>query len=194
MDPIAVDIRLIRALLAPDLRIAPGRVLMARVASVGSSGRGMLSIAGTLIEAELPPEVHAGQELRLTVQHASAEKVVLRISQDQPPPASPQPAAIALPGGGTVRLTEREAASSDSSRPGTHVLALRYDAPAVGPVDLRFELDPGSLRVTATLAAGAPVQQAEADAQNLRQALSDGVERAITVAVKARQEPLDVYA
>lgn len=194
MDPISVDIRLIRALLAPDLRITPGRVLMARVGSAPGGGRGTLSIAGTLVEAELPEQVQAGQELRLTVMHASAEKVVLRISDDQAPPAQPGAAEVPLPGGGTVRVSEREASGSRSSSPGTHTISLRYEAPTIGAVDLRFELDPTSLRVAATLAAGAPVQQAGTDLEELRKALADGVDRAITVTVTPRHEPLDVYA
>ncbi|MBV9801932.1 MAG: hypothetical protein JO130_02015, partial [Solirubrobacterales bacterium] len=67
MDPIAVDVRLIKAVLGAELKIAPGRVLMARVVAVDPRGRGSLNIAGLTLEAKLPKDVQPGQELRLTV-------------------------------------------------------------------------------------------------------------------------------
>jgi hypothetical protein len=200
MDPIAVDIRLIRAVLGAELRVAPGRALMARVVNVNPMGRGALSIAGALIDAKLPPGVEAGQDLRLVVRHVSPEQVVLGISlQDGAAAAQPQ-AAVELPGGGHVRVTERDADSEGSGRataPGTgrHVLALAYDAPTLGTVDLRFELDPQSLRVNATLAAGAPAASATDAAGELRDALSQALGgRPVTVEITPRREPLDVYA
>ena len=71
MDPINVDIRLIKAVLGTELRIAPGRGLMARVVAADGAGRGSLNIAGALIDAALPKDIQAGQELRLTVRHVS---------------------------------------------------------------------------------------------------------------------------
>jgi hypothetical protein len=193
VDPINVDIRLIRAVLGAELRIAPGRALMARVVNLNAAGRGSLSIAGALIDAKLPPGVQAGQELRLTVRHVSPEQVVLGLSdQNAPPP--PAAAAAPLPGGGTVQVTQRDAGGSAPRSDGRHSLALRYDAPALGPVDLRFDLDPRSLRVSAVLAAGGPVEQARARAGELGDALSEALGRPVTVEINARREPLDVYA
>jgi hypothetical protein len=75
------------------------------------------------------------------------------------------------------------------------VLALAYDAPAPGTVDLRFELDPQSLRVNAVLSAGAPAASATDAAGELRDALSEALGgRPVTVQVTPRREPLDVYA
>lgn len=188
-----MDIRLIRAVLGAELRIAPGRALMARVVSLNPAGRGSLSIAGALIDAKLPGGVQAGQELRLTVRHVSPERVVLGLSDQSAPPA-PAPAAP-LPGGGTVRVTERDAGGGSASVPGgRHSLALVYDAPSLGPVDLRFDLDPGSLRVSAVLAAGEPVERAQARAAELREALAEVLGRPVLVDVQTRREPLDVYA
>ena len=67
MDPINVDVRLIKAVLGTELRIAPGRALMARVVTADGLGRGSLNIAGAVIDATLPKDIQAGQELRLTV-------------------------------------------------------------------------------------------------------------------------------
>jgi hypothetical protein len=197
MDPVAVDIRLIKAVLGTELKIAPGRVLMARVVSADGTGRGSLNIAGTTLEAELPEEVQAGQDLRLTVRHVTPDRVELSMSD----PAAALAAAAqkaALPGGGAVHVSERDAGSSSGggSGPGDgrHSLSLRYDAPALGPIDLRFDLDPESLRLTATLAAGDPVEQARVTAGDLQATLADALGRPVAVEVKPRREPLDVYA
>src|SRR6516225_337570 len=134
MDPIAVDVRLIRAVLGAELRVAPGRALMARVVNVDPAGRGSLSIAGAVVDAKLPPGVAAGQDLRLVVRHVSPERVVLGLSGE--PGAAAAPQAAELPGGGTVRVSEREASGpGESGATGRHVLALVYDAPALGAVD-----------------------------------------------------------
>ncbi|HSC02200.1 MAG TPA: hypothetical protein VLC49_02745 [Solirubrobacteraceae bacterium] len=199
MDPIAVDIRLIRAVLGAELRVAPGRALMARVVNVNPMGRGTLSIAGMPVDAKLPPGVQAGQDLRLVVRHVSPEQVVLSLSGEAGAAAAQPQAAAELPGGGRVRVTERDADSETdrATAPGTgrQVLALAYDAPALGTVDLRFELDPQSLRVNATLAAGAPAASATDAAGELRDALSEALGgRPVTVEITPRREPLDVYA
>ena len=196
MDPINVDIRLIKAVLGAELRIAPGRALMARVVTADGLGRGSLNIAGAVIDASLPKDVQAGQELRLTVRHVSPDRVELSMS-GQDPGAVAAAEAVALPGGGTVHVGERDAGGG--GRPGgadadRHTLSLRYDAPALGAVDLRFELDPESLRVSAALAAGPPFESALDSAGKLRDALAEAIGRPVTVDVSTRREPLDVYA
>ena len=195
MDPIAVDIRLIRAVVGAELRIAPGRALMARVVSADVTGRGSLSIAGALIDAKLPKGVQAGQELRLTVRDVSPERVVLGLS-DQTAPPPPPLAAAPLPGGGSVQVTERDTGGSSGGGAAAdrHALVLVYNAPALGPVDLRFELDRKSLRLSAMFAAGESVQRAEVASGALRDALSEALERPVNVEISARREPLDVYA
>ena len=195
MDPIAVDIRLIRAVLGAELRVAPGRALMARVMSADASGRGSLSIAGAVIEARLPKGVLAGQELRLTVREVTPERVVLSLS-DQAGAAQAQ-APVDLPGGAHVRVSERDASeqgTGSAAGTGRHSLALVYDAPALGPVDLRFELDPQSLRVSVALAAGEPAEQAQDRAAELRDALAEALGRPVAVEITPRRDPLDVYA
>lgn len=193
MDPIAVDVRLIKAVLGTELKIAPGRVLMARVVSADGTGRGSLNLAGTTLEAELPKEVQPGQELRLTVRHVTPDRVELSMSD---PTASLAEAAASLPGGGIVRVAERDAQSGSGAGAGEerHTLALRYDAPALGAVDLRFDLDPGSLRLNATFAAGDAVEQARGAAGALQAALSQALGRPVSVEIGARHDPVDVYA
>jgi hypothetical protein len=197
MDPINVDIRLIRAVLGAELRIAPGRALMARVVTADGLGRGSLNIAGAVIDAALPKDIQAGQELRLTVRHVSPDRVELSLSDQNAPAAASE--AVPLPGGGAVRVSEREAGGSGGRGSGgssadLHTLSLRYDAPTLGTVDLRFELDPDTLRVSATVAAGPPYDLALGNAGELRDALTEALGRPVTVDVSPRREPLDVYA
>jgi hypothetical protein len=193
MEPIPVDIRLIRAVLGAELRIAPGRGLLARVVSTDGLGRGTLSIAGALIDAELPRHVESGQELRLIVREVSADRVVLGLSDQV---VAPPPAPVDLPGGGTLRVNEddEEGGSPAGAPPGTQRLSLRYDAPALGPVDLRFELEPGSLRVVVALGPGDALDLGRSGAGELQRTLGANTDRPVTVTVAGRREPLDLYA
>ncbi len=196
MDPINVDIRLIKAVLGAELRIAPGRALMARVVTADGRGRGSLNIAGAVIDASLPKDIQAGQELRLTVRHVSPDRVELSLS-DQSAQRQAAADAVPLPGGGTVRVSERDAGGGGGgggSGADRHALSLRYDAPALGAVDLRFELDPSSLRVSATVGAGTPFDLALDNAGKLSDALAEALGRPVTVDVSPRREPLDLYA
>jgi hypothetical protein len=197
MDPINVDVRLIKAVLGTELRIAPGRALMARVVTADGLGRGSLNIAGAVIDATLPKDIQAGQELRLTVSHVSPDRVELSLSGQDPAAFAAASEAVPLPGGGTVQVAERDAGGgggAGAQGADRHALSLRYDAPALGAIDLRFELDPETLRVSATLAAGRPFDVALNNAGKLGDALTAAVERAVTVDVVPRREPLDVYA
>jgi hypothetical protein len=164
---------------------------MARVVTA-EGGRGSLSIAGALIDAELPKNVRAGEDLRLVVREVSTDRVLLGLTDAAASAVPPAPAQ--LPGGGSVQVSERDASASAAASPGTHTLALRYDAPALGPVDLRFELDSGSLRVGVSLAPGDPLAVAQAGAEDLRAALAAALPQTVSVTVTPRREPLDLYA
>jgi hypothetical protein len=168
---------------------------MGRVVHADGTGRGSLSIAGAVIEADLPKHVRAGAEVRLVVKEVSAERVVLSMADH--PAVVPPPAEVPLPGGGSVRVPAREdtePGGSSSSEQGSYSLSLRYDAPALGPIDLRFQLDRASLRVTAAVSAGDPLSAMEAGAETLRAALAAVSDRTVTVTVAPRREPLDLYA
>jgi len=194
----AVDLRVLRTLLTPDIKIVPGRAMMARVVVADGSGKGSLSIAGYLLDAELPKEVRAGQDLRLVVRDVSAERVLLGIADhDAPAPAPQTPVApapqVPLPGGGTLQVTERDGQAGADGSPDSHTLTLRYDAPALGAVDLSFELNPGALRLGVTVSPRA-LAAAQDDSDSLRQALAGELQRAISIVISPRREPLDVYA
>jgi hypothetical protein len=196
MDPIAMDVRLIKAVLGAELKITPGRVLVARVVSTTAQGRGVITIAGEPLEAELPAHLQTGQELKLIVRSVSPERVVLGLADQLP---SPQATEVPLPGGGAIRIADDDPGASGGpggagARPGIHTLALRYDAPALGAVDLRFELTPGTLKLAVALAPGDPLRRAEDHAADLQDALEAAVERPVSVTVQPRHDPLDLYA
>jgi|SRR6185312_14501996 len=222
--PLAISPQALRVLVGPDIKIVPGRAVMARVVQAAPGQKGSLSIAGYVLDAELPEDVQTGQDLRLVVRDVSAERVLLAITdpreaeqsqqsqhgqesgpaqqtqQGQPLPGQPDPSAVtqppvSLPGGGDVRVTERDAGGREG-RPGERQnVQLRYNAPALGAVDLRFQMDAGSLSLAVTLAPGQPLQLAQDGAESLRQALAASLPgRAVSVTVAPRREPLDVYA
>lgn len=196
MQPLAVDASLLRSVLATDIKLAVGRELMVRVAALTAESRGVLSLAGMLLEAELPPNVHTGDELRLQVRELTPEKVVLAIQDGQPQPipvAAVELPRVPLPGGGSFEVTERDAGGPLAAGDRSHTLALRYDAPNLGPVDLHFTLTAGALALTVAVAPGA-LATAEEHAAQLQDSLTAAAERPARVTVGARREPVEVYA
>jgi hypothetical protein len=220
VSPLAVDLRALRVLVGPDIKIVPGRAVMARVvAPQQPGGRGSLSIAGYLLEAELPETVRAGDDLRLVVKDVSAERVLLTITdpraEDQAQPAQAQaaqtqaqpvhqplpdpsmvPAPVPLPGGGNVQVAERDAGGAPAGRGGgRHDVLLRYNAPALGAVDLRLQMDSTAVNVGVSLASGRALELARTDAESLREALAAVLPgRAVSLTLTSRQDPLDFYA
>jgi hypothetical protein len=197
MEALAVDLQLLRQIMLPELKLAVGRTLMARVAALEANGRGTISLAGVMLDAQLPKGLRVGQEIRLQVREITPDKVVLGL-QDRPAVLA-QPVAMPLPGGGAIEVRERHESSGGSGGggaggSGVHTLAITYDAPALGPVDMRFALDPATLRLQLTVAAGAAFDAAHAASEDLSQALSGVLDRSISVSVQSRYEPVDVYA
>jgi hypothetical protein len=78
--PLAISPQALRVLIGPDIKIVPGRAVMARVVQAPHGQKGSLSIAGYLLDAELPDDVQAGQDLRLVVKDVNAERVLLAIT------------------------------------------------------------------------------------------------------------------
>ena len=195
MQPLAVDAALLRTVLATDVKLTLGRELMARVAAVGGEGRGVLSLAGMLLEAELPSTVRAGDELRLQVRELTPERVVLAVQNDaQVPAAAPVEAPrVPLPGGGFVRVAERDAGGPLTAGDQTHTLSVRYDAPTLGAIDLQFTLSSGALALKVAVAPGA-YATADEHAARLQATLAEAAARPATVTVVTRREPVEVFA
>jgi hypothetical protein len=210
MQPLAVDAALLRAVLTTDVQLSTGRELVARVASLGAEGRGTLSLAGNLLEAELPSTVSAGDELRLVVREVTPERVVLAIQPDNNPPSETNPAQqdnnsaqvpplaeaplVPLPAGGSLQVTERDAQGGQPGQDRVHTLSLRYDAPNLGPVDMAFTLGSGGLKLALTVPAGSSHDAANDASGELSEALVAATERPATVTITSRHEPIEVFA
>jgi hypothetical protein len=195
MEPLAVDLNLLRAVLTSDLQLDIGRLLMVRVATVDAAAAGVLSLAGMLLEAELPEGVSAGDELKLAVREITPEKVVLTIQSDEQAAIPLLSAALIPLASGSLQVRERGGGRSTKRPDGSHGLKLRYDAPNFGAVDMDFVLDPqGGLRLAVLVPAGDPLSDAQAAAPTLQQSLTEATSRPVRLSVAARYEPLEVFA
>jgi hypothetical protein len=199
MDVLRVQAALLRQNM-PDLVLRPGLMLPGKVLERAGQ-HGILLLAGTPLSAELPDELQAGARLRLRVEEVGADRVVLRAVEPPPaPPAQqlppPPDVTLPLPGGreAEVRVTER-ARERGAGEPAT--VALAYDSPALGTLDLRLVHQPGAgLTVTVGAAAGAPEERVRAAAEELRAALSEatGLPASVRVVPRRPEPRVDLYA
>src|SRR5439155_470496 len=79
--------------------VRPGMMLAARVAETHGS-RGLLMIANAALAAELPAGVKAGDTLKLRVQEATSERIVMRMETE----AQQQFPVVPLPGGQSAHI------------------------------------------------------------------------------------------
>jgi hypothetical protein len=188
-----LSVALLRAQ-APELVLRPGQVLAARVMERHGS-KGLLALAGAVLTAELPEGVPEGARLRLTVQEASAQRVVLRMSDAPPAPAAP-PVQLPLPDGrsASVRVDEREAQEGEEGDERRSV-AVTYESPALGPVEFHLALGQGGgVSASVRAAAGPAHELADERAGELRDALAAATGRPASVVVTPRRDPIDLYA
>jgi hypothetical protein len=190
VNPIAVvDAALLRTEL-PDLVLRPGHSVVARVASRGEGPLGVLVLAGVPLRASLPDEVKPGETLRLTVTEVSPERVVLRmdaaaLAMAAHAPAQAPPARVAV----DEAPRRRRGGGGDEA-----TVALRFETPALGRLDLRVELTAGVVRATVGALPGRSFDLADGRSAALRDALAAKTARQASVQVVPRREPLDVYA
>src|SRR3954471_12472744 len=201
MDLLRVEAALLRAQL-PELVLRPGMTLPARVMERHGQ-MGLLLLAGTPLAAQLPDELKAGDRLRLRVEDVG-EQIVLRTVESpasgaqQPQQTAPPDAALPLPRGrqADVRVTEEAAERRGDDEPVT--VALDYDSPALGKLDLRLVQQPGGagIQVTVGAMAGAPEERSRAAAEELRAALADATGLPATVRVVGRtpRSRVNLYA
>lgn len=186
--PIRLEAALLRGTL-PDLVLREGMLLAARVAQ-----RGVLSLAGRQVAAELPETLAPGQEVQLRVEEATPERVVLRVVEQPLAPPVPPP-LLPLPGGLeariAVRADEEPAEREGAGENGRRAVVVTYESPALGSMELRLALDAAALRAVVETAAPAAAQAAAAE---LRDALAQAAGRPAEVTVVERREPVDVYA
>jgi len=188
MEPVvSVQTQLLRVQM-PELVLRPGASVMARVASRGEA-HGVIVLAGIPLTAQLPDEVQAGATLRLLVQEVSPERVVLRLDTPeaglQPAPQAPAPRV-------NVQEPPRRARTAGGEEVAS--VALSFDSPALGRLDLRIDLATGSVQAAIAAPPGAGYEAVQAGAERLRASLAEATERPAAVRVTPRREPLDLYA
>jgi hypothetical protein len=212
MDLLRVEAALLRANL-PELVLRPGMTLPARV--VERHGQmGLLLLAGTPLSARLPDELKAGDRLRLRVEDVG-EQIVLRTvetpgGQQQAQttaattlwPASPAEGGaqltLPLPNGAHAELRVTEKAEERGGEDEPVAVALDYDSPALGTLDLRLVLQRGGsgLQVTVGAAAGAPEDRVRGAAEELRRALAGatGLPAIVRVVGRTPKARVNLYA
>jgi hypothetical protein len=209
MAGLPIQLVLLRAAL-PDMPVRAGDVLPARVMS-REGQTGMLYLGGVRVPAQLPEGVDVGARLRLRVQETSSERIVLRVVADAAAPAQAahaQPTtvdplanalraglSVALPGGALARLfVEPDEAAKPRSQGGPSRVTLRYEAAAMGRVDLVLEVLPGAVAGTIHAPAGAVAERLREGLADLRAALSAATGRPASVSVRERTETVDLRA
>jgi hypothetical protein len=188
MDPVvSVQTLLLRAQM-PELTLRPGASVMARVASRGEE-HGVLVLAGIPLTAQLPDEVHAGATLKLLVQEVTPERVVLRL--DAAEVGQPPAAQSASP---RVSVQEPPRRHRDAAGQETATVALTFESPALGRLDLRIDLASGGVQAAIAAPAGRAYDAAESGAERLRSSLASATGRPAAVRVTPRRERVDLYA
>jgi hypothetical protein len=172
----------------PTLVLRPGMTLAARVAETHGN-RGLLMIANAALAAELPEGVRAGDTLKLRVQQATSDRIVMRMETD-----APQLPVVPLPGGQAAQLEVNER-QGEGRRSGEHaVVAITYRSPALGALDFRLALEGGAVTAQVSAREGAPFELAQGQASELREALNQALGKPVQLTVSPRRDPLDVYA
>jgi hypothetical protein len=204
---VPANLILLRGLI-PELPMRPGDLLPARVFS-----RDTIVLAGVRVAAQVPDDLVPGQRLRLRVEEASRSKLLLRVVetpgaelQTLPPSVTADPLADALraglavpmPGGQVARLfvdPDDGSAGGEARRGGAlQRVTLRFEAAALGRVDLALEVLPTAVSGTVHVAAGAAAGRLAEHADELRAALAQATGRPATVSVRQRDESVDLRA
>jgi|SRR5690348_9906681 hypothetical protein len=172
----------------PALVLRPGMTLAARVAETHGN-RGLLMIAGAALAAELPEGVRAGDTLKLRVQEATPDRIVMRMETDAPPMPM-----VPLPGGHAAQLEVNEREGEGQRSGEQAAVAITYRSPALGAIDFRLALEGGSVTAQVRAREGAPFELAQAQAAALREALGQATGKPVQLTVSPRHDPLDVYA
>jgi hypothetical protein len=192
--------------------------MVARVVTApNSGGRGVISLAGQQVEAQLPPGVQPGAHLRLTVTRVQGHKVTARV---QKAPARPRTgslarvagrmalsrngevtrAALALAGDEPLWLPDGSAAAvvvdpdaegaESAGDQGTGEAAFVLHSPTMGAIEVRLRMTQGAITAGVVTPPGAATTVADAASGELVEALAKAAGRPASAAVLAR--PADV--
>jgi hypothetical protein len=197
MQPVAVQLLQLQAMM-PEVTLRPGQTLVARVAE-RHDHKGILMLAGKPIVAELPENVRAGDVLKLAVKDISADKVIMQMREAQETQQTQQnnlvPLSVPFPDGHPAHINFDDAKSGGEDREHAfHAVALTYESPALGPINLRIGMDPNAVMVEVRIAAGAPLEIAKAASELLSESLTERTGRPAAVSVQPRPGSFNVSA
>jgi hypothetical protein len=113
---------------------------------------------------------------------------VLRLDNPEAAPAPPQQAAP------RVSVQEPPRWQRDAAGEETATVALSFESPALGRLDLRIELADTTVTTVVEAAAGRPFDLTHSAAPRLQAGLHARTGLAAEVRVTPRREPLDLYA
>lgn len=196
-----VALTMLRAV-APDVPLTVGSILGARVLS-REGDRGTLLLLGARLAAQLPDGVKEGDALRVRVQEASAEKLVLKVVETPDAPPAQTPAQLttlpplALPNGAVARLfvePDEDGGGAHGAEDRARTVFLRYDSPTLGRIDIALTLTGDAIGAALQLSAGEPARAARGGSAALQGALAAAAARPALVQVLARDETVDLRA
>jgi hypothetical protein len=198
---------------ARPLGLAPGKDLAARVVSAPlAGGRGLISLAGVILEARVPPGLSAGQILQLRVTRADAQEVVVRIVHDAGEHADQQASSrlagelalrgdgdllrvalglangpLWLPGGAAATITiEPEDEVEKDAAGGGGEAAFTLHCPDLGAIEVRLRIGAAGVRAGVVTPAGTLTDHAETALPKLVAGLDRATGRPAVAAVLAR--------
>jgi hypothetical protein len=197
---------------AAAIKLRLGAEVAARVVEApGPDGRGLLSLAGVVVRAKLPPGLHAGERLRLHVAGRDGDQLVLRRVPEERPTAGGVPASVvaelAQSGDGEQLRAALALAGGPIPLPGGRVLTVEPDpgdepsgpehadegsvrvvlhTPSLGTLELRLGLHGGALGVD-VIADAAVSAEASAALPDLREAVLSSTGLAAHVELRERR-------
>ncbi len=200
---------------ARPLTLAAGKELVARVVSAPpAGGRGLITLAGVVLEARVPAGLAAGQTLSLRVVRADARELVVRIQPQAADGKDDQDVArlagqlalrgdgellraalglaegvLWLPGGAAASVTiepdcGRQSAGEEGSG-GEAVFTLHH--PNVGAVEVRLRLDAAGVEAAVVTPAGGVAERAAATLPDLVAGLERATGRPGIASVRTRR-------
>lgn len=200
---------------ARPLALTIGKELLARVLMTPEGGgHGLISLAGLVLEARLPPGLDAGRTLRLQVTRADAEEVVVKIVADASEHLDPAAAGRAagelalrgdpdllraalaladgtlwLPGGAAASVAvdpDADGAGQGARRGEGGDAAFTLHCPQLGAIEVRLHVGPGGVRASVVTPPGPASDMAESGLSELVAALERATGRPATAAVTPR--------
>jgi hypothetical protein len=198
-----------------DLMLREGAEVVVRVLMApAGGGRGLLSLGGRRLPAELPAGLVPGQKLRVTVEAQSAERLALRVLRDSEGEMGPSPlerlasflavsgdasqlrvalelagsGVLPLPGGaaGSIRVDADEQADAAQGE-GVSRARVTIHSPELGSIDIALTLGPGGLAAAVDVEPGEPSELAKSAERELTTALERAVGRAASVSIAPRE-------